>query len=321
MRAVRRVVLITQGLTRVVAPIVNSEHEVIAVIDAPPRAPRKKKKPSRIGVFLKSLFVMFGLRKPSLQKYCVSHSIRYMSMATFSNSEIGAFLRKEQVDILVVYSMSSLLSEEVFAAPKYGAINLHPSYLPEYPGPNPWFWRYLNQDERGGVTVHCIDAGEDTGDILLQQYYTVEKGVRSPHLQDLAIGDIGSRLLLKAIGQIDSLPRIRQERGSKVFRARNIKPSEHRSFIAWEHWSVEDVWHFLRGTELWLDGVDPPTGLFNGMRWEILESEKVKTLTSPSLGSVGKYKKRNVIFCRDGVIFIRVKFVLSIFVRNMLGLR
>ncbi|KZZ72024.1 hypothetical protein A3765_13575 [Oleiphilus sp. HI0130] len=316
----RRVVLITQGLTRVVEPIINSEHEVIAVIDAPPRAPKKKKKPSRIGVFLKPFFIMLGVRKPSLEKYCASHSIRYLSMAQLSDNEISDFLRKEHVDILVVYSMSSLLREEVFAAPKYGAINLHPSYLPQYPGPNPWFWRYLNQDERGGVTVHCIDAGEDTGDILLQQYYTVEKGIKSPNLQDIAIGDIGSRLLLQVIDQIDELPRVKQNNHVSVQRARNVKKTEHRFIIDWKEWPIQDIWHLLRGTELWLDAIEQPSGLFRGMRWSVQSFASSPILDEP-FGNVTHVNRRACVVCRDGVIFLKVRFVLSIFLRNLLGSR
>ncbi|MCH2159780.1 MAG: hypothetical protein MK096_13515 [Oleiphilaceae bacterium] len=316
----RRVVLITQGLTRVVDPIVGAGHDLVAIIDAPPRIPKKKKKPSSLGAAFKSLLVFLGIRKPSLEKYCATHSIRYMNMATFSDAEISSFLRKNDVDILVVYSMSSLLNEEVFSAPTYGAINLHPSYLPEYPGPNPWFWRYLNQDERGGVTVHYIDTGEDTGDILLQQHYKVQKGVKSPDLQNIAIGDVGSRLLLKAIDQIDVLPRVKQKTHLSVQRARNIKKTEHRSFIDWKEWSIQEIWHLLRGTELWLDAIDQPVGLYKGMRWNVQSYSGSPILDEP-LGSVFYVNRRACVVCRDGVISLKVHFVLSIFIRNLLGSR
>ena len=57
-------------------------------------------------------------------------------------------------------------------------------------------------------------------------------------------------------------------------RARNIKPNEHKNFIDYKHWSVERVWHFLRGTESWLNALDQPGGIFKGQRWTILEFKK-----------------------------------------------
>lgn len=50
-----------------------------------------------------------------------------------------------------------------------GFINLHPSLLPEYRGMAPQHWPIINGESKTGVTVHYVDEGTDTGDIILQE--------------------------------------------------------------------------------------------------------------------------------------------------------
>ncbi|MGI6455390.1 MAG: formyltransferase family protein [bacterium] len=82
------------------------------------------------------------------------------------------WVREKNPDFICVKSMSQLLKENIFSIPKYGTINLHPSILPNYRGPNPLFWTMFNQECESGMTVHYINKGEDTGDILRQ--YTIK---------------------------------------------------------------------------------------------------------------------------------------------------
>lgn len=90
---------------------------------------------------------------------------------TSSSCELESWVKSLSPDLIVVYSMSQLLKENIYSIPRFGTINLHPSYLPEYRGPNPIFWMYYNMEKQGGVTVHYIDQGEDTGNIILQKRY------------------------------------------------------------------------------------------------------------------------------------------------------
>lgn len=318
MEKVKNIVLITQGLTRVVEPIVNSKHNVVAIVDAPLRNVNNIKKVSLIGRIVKQIMVSCGLRKKTLKEYCKDKSINYVEFAKTSESRLIEILEENQVDLLVVYSMSQLLKESIFSVPKYGTINLHPSYLPKYRGPNPWFWSYLNGDDKGGVTVHFIDKGEDTGDIIYQEEYEIKKGIKSPQMQDLAIGEIGSRLLVQAIGDIPDISRVIQPSQSPTQRARNLKVEEHGQIIDWENWDIEKIWHILRGTELWLNAIEQPSGLYKNMRWSVENFDKHINLDH-KIGSVQKYQNNNVVVCKDGIIYLKPNFVFSIYIRNLIG--
>ena len=78
------------------------------------------------------------------------------------------FLRKETPEFLVSYGYKFILKRDVLDFFKGRAINLHISYLPWNRGYYPNFWSFVENTPKG-VTVHLIDEGVDTGDILVQK--------------------------------------------------------------------------------------------------------------------------------------------------------
>ena len=109
----------------------------------------------------------------SLKSFAKKEKIPYYYMNKGSDKNLENWVKCINPDIIVVYSMSQLLKENIFSIPKYGTINLHAGLLPNYRGPFPYFWMYYNTDKKGGVTVHYIDEGEDTGDIIYQEVYDI----------------------------------------------------------------------------------------------------------------------------------------------------
>lgn len=78
-------------------------------------------------------------------------------------------LESYRVDLLIVFGFAWKLPTSVLAIPRLGAINIHVSMLPQYRGPAPLLWAIRNGDRTGGVTVHWMDEGFDTGNVLAQQ--------------------------------------------------------------------------------------------------------------------------------------------------------
>ena len=60
-------------------------------------------------------------------------------------------------DLMIIYKMPFLLPEYIYNLPLFGTINIHPSLLPRYRGPNPWFWIYYNMESYSGITIHKIN--------------------------------------------------------------------------------------------------------------------------------------------------------------------
>ena len=105
-------------------------------------------------------------------------------------------LRKLAPDIVVSNNFHQILSPRILSIPKIGSINVHPGILPLYRGLLPHFWSMVNQDKEGGVTIHYMDRGIDTGPILLEEKFIIEKK-DSFYTTWQKTADSGSRLLKK----------------------------------------------------------------------------------------------------------------------------
>lgn len=93
-----------------------------------------------------------------------------------------AWLRAQQPEVLVVVAFGQLLPPAVFEMPRWGAINAHGSLLPAYRGAAPIQWAIANGETRTGVTTMRINAGLDTGDMLLQRAVPIGPDVTAPAL-------------------------------------------------------------------------------------------------------------------------------------------
>jgi methionyl-tRNA formyltransferase len=320
----KRLVLITQGVSRIVTPVLEQDSvEVVGIAESAPRDySLVHSKTGALLSVIRSIYRM-GRSVETLEKVAQKRGIPYFLLHKSNQSDFKLWLKDRRVDLVVIYSMSQLLEQDVIKIPSLGILNLHPSLLPSYRGPNPSFWMYYDAVRQGGVTLHYVDSGEDTGDIVYQRNYDIELGIRSTDLDDKVIGKHGVDLILEALEWINqgrSLPRLPQPEYSPTVRARNIKPEEHRTLIDWAQWPVERIWHLMRGTESWMDCIDQPRGIYSGQRWIVDHFEKTKTrkLEQPVLASKPRRDAKGYyVQCRDGIIRIHVGFRAHLFLRAL----
>jgi len=76
-------------------------------------------------------------------------------------------------DLFVSMSFNQIFREPLLNIPKWGSINCHAGKLPFYRGRNILNWALINDEKEFGITVHHIDTGIDTGDIISQQTYPI----------------------------------------------------------------------------------------------------------------------------------------------------
>lgn len=309
----KRLALITQGVSRVVPPILTQgDVEVVGIVESAPRGQKMGQEKSTIIHTILRRARQLMRPEASLESVARKNNLPYFLFQKEKANDFSIWLKEMRVDLVVIYSMSQLLPKDILSIPSFGVINLHPSLLPSYRGANPWFWMYYDTASQGGVTLHYVNTGEDTGDIIYQHTYDIPPGVKSPAMQDLAIGKHGVDLILKAlkrIGQGSALPRLPQPAQTPTARARNIKPEEHRVLIDWAHWPIERIWHLMRGTELWLNCIDQPRGIYSGQRWVVDEYAKTKSAAQHNIP--GQLKKDELGFyvqCHDGLIRVHAKF-------------
>ena len=86
-----------------------------------------------------------------------------------NSEEFREYVLKTNVDIIMVGTWREKIKHKTFAMPKIGTVNLHPSLLPRYRGPNPYLQAILHGEKKSGITLHLMDENLDTGAILLQK--------------------------------------------------------------------------------------------------------------------------------------------------------
>ena len=99
-----------------------------------------------------------------------------------NSEEVYEAVRQLQPDLCVISHFEKLIKDPILSIPRLGFINLHPSLLPYYRGMAPQHWPIINGDKEAGITVHYIDEGTDTGDIIVQR--------RFPLVDDMYVSDL-----------------------------------------------------------------------------------------------------------------------------------
>ena len=162
-----------------------------------------------------------------------------------ADAELLADLRRLEPDLACVGTYPCLLSTALLAVPRRGTVGLHPSLLPRHRGPAPLFWTYFHDDAEAGLTVHWLDAGEDTGDVIAQERIPLVRGRPGADLY-AEIARRGAALLVRSFSEIEAgtAPRVPQDLSGVT---REPAPATGEWAIDFEAWGAERVWHFLRG--------------------------------------------------------------------------
>jgi len=134
-------------------------------------------------------------------KIAGEHNIPLFETRDINASASIEFLRQCQCDLLVSAYFSQILKSEVLQVARFGVLNIHPGWLPTYRGAMAYFWVLHNGSERGGVSVHWIDEGIDTGEILERRSFPIaEHATQETVLMLTAV--IGARLLRRVIRRL-----------------------------------------------------------------------------------------------------------------------
>lgn len=121
-------------------------------------------------------------------------------------------------DLCVTAAFGQILSKEILDIPPLGNINVHASLLPKHRGAAPIAYALMNGDQVAGVTTMMMDAGIDTGDILLQEATEIEENETCEELT-VRLSMIGAELLGRTIREIEAgtLQRKRQNEAEMTY--------------------------------------------------------------------------------------------------------
>ena len=117
-------------------------------------------------------------------------------------TKLKVFLAEHPADVGAVAAFGQILPEELLRLPRFGCLNVHTSLLPKYRGASPVEAAILAGETMTGVTIMQMDAGIDTGDILLQEELPIDPSDTAETLTEkLAV--LGGRLLAEALKQME----------------------------------------------------------------------------------------------------------------------
>lgn len=128
----------------------------------------------------------------------VEKGFRVLQPERARSEEFLQELRSIAPDLIVVAAYGQLLPVSVLEVPRFGCLNVHTSLLPKYRGAAPIQWALINGDSVTGVTIMKMDAGMDTGAILLKEETTILPQDNSGTLHD-RLANLGAEALVRAI--------------------------------------------------------------------------------------------------------------------------
>lgn len=108
-----------------------------------------------------------------LKEISYKYGIPWVIEDNVNSKDFVEFVKRKTCDVLVSMSFNQIIKKDLITASKLGFINCHAGALPFYRGRNPINWALINGEEKIGVTVHYIDEGIDTGDIIIQDFIEI----------------------------------------------------------------------------------------------------------------------------------------------------
>lgn len=170
----------------VLQSLINSRHEVVAVVTQPDRPKGRGK----------------NMQFSPVKECALAHNIPVMQPVNVSVPEVIDELRAYEPELIVVVAFGQFVTKKIREMPKYGCINVHASLLPKYRGAGPIQWAVINGEKESGVTTMYMCREIDKGDMLLKDTVMLDPKETGDSLHD-KLSMMGGPLLLKTIDQLE----------------------------------------------------------------------------------------------------------------------
>ena len=208
--------------------LINSNHEIKAVITAPDRAAGRGKK----------------IIQSEIKKYAINNSIKLLQPINLKDEKFITELKSINADIFVVVAFR-MLPKTVWEIPEKGTINLHASLLPQLRGAAPIHWAIINGLSETGVTTFFINEKIDFGNIIEQSKLKINSKENTGQLYE-KLKSKGSNLLVSTLKVIEknNFKTTKQNNSEKLLIAPKLNKNNTR--IDWKN-SGKSIFNLIRG--------------------------------------------------------------------------
>lgn len=252
--------------------LVEAGHEVAAVITQPDRPKGRGNK----------------LAFPEVKTRALELDLPVHQPVSVKEAGFLELLAQYSPDVIVVVAYGRILPQAVLELPPYGCINVHGSLLPAYRGAAPIQRAVLDGCAESGVTIMQMDAGMDTGDMLLQGSLPItEEDTSGTMFEKLAV--LGGQLLIQALEQMaaGTLQPQQQEEAEATYAARILKEDE---VVDWQRPAT--------AIHCQIRGLAPTPGaytMWNGQRLKLWKSRVVQQESGQLPGTVVQLGKDSLL--------------------------
>jgi methionyl-tRNA formyltransferase len=200
------------------AAIIEAGHEVALVLTQPDR-------PAGRGM---------ALQPSPVKTLALAHGIEVFQPLTLKDAEAQAKVAGIAAEVMVVAAYGLILPQLVLDMPKFGCINIHGSLLPRWRGAAPIQRALLAGDVETGVCIMQMEAGLDTGPVLLRGAFPIQANDTTASLHD-RLAALGARLVVEALGRLPMVAEVQSLEG--VTYANKIEKAE--ALIDWQRSATE----------------------------------------------------------------------------------
>lgn len=261
--------------------IIQDGHEVIAVVTQPDKTRDRGLK----------------LQYSPVKECALKHNIQVMQPDRIKKDiEFIEKYKELKPDVTVVVAFGQILPKDILESPKYGAINVHGSLLPNYRGAAPIQWAVINGDKVTGITTMHMDEGLDTGDMILKKEIEIGEEETAGELYDrMAI--LGADALSETLKLIEKGEAKREKQPEEYTYAPML--TKETGKIDWNK-KTEEISSLVRGVNPWPGAYTE----FNGKKFKISKVAKADGRGTPGSIISANPKEGLIIATIDSAIEI-----------------
>lgn len=184
------------------------EHQILAVLTQPDR-------PSGRGM---------QLTASPVKQLALQHGLTVLQPESLKTEQAQQEIAALDADVMVVAAYGLILPKVVLQLPRYGCLNIHASLLPRWRGAAPIQRAILAGDHETGITIMQMDAGLDTGDMLLLEACPITNTDTAQTLHD-KLAEMGASSILKALSLLETglLSPVAQDNDAACYAAKLLK--------------------------------------------------------------------------------------------------
>ncbi len=263
--------------------LLEAGHEITAVVTQPDKAKGRSKE----------------LQFPPVKETALAHNLPVLQPVRIKRPEEIAVLKQYEADIYVVAAFGQILSQEILDIPKYGCLNIHASLLPKYRGASPIQSVILDGEKETGITIMQMDAGIDTGDMLLKKSMEIDSEDTYETLHD-KLKVLGGEAIVEALELLET--------GALVPEKQDHSQSSHVKMITKEMGNI-DFTKSAKEIDCLIRGLNPWPSAFTfykGKQLKIWKATVEEAQNDAVPGTVTEVTKNEIkAACGCGVIAIR----------------